>query len=537
MGPGTARATLTVLVDLRSLDQDTVLDADLCVIGGGAAGITLARSFAGRELRVVLAESGGLEPDDATQQLYRGADVGVRNVPLHRSRLRYLGGSTNHWHGWCAPFAAVDLEQRAWIPHSGWPFPLGELAPFYDRARRLLGLDPLRIDGAGDLVPAAAEQDAAPLPVDPARLRAVSWQIDHPPTRFGEAFRAELAAAANLRVLLRANAVALERARDRAAIDHVELRSLSGRRARVRARRFVLACGGLENPRLLLASRSAEPQGLGNRRGLVGRFFMDHFQVELGPLFADRSERYEPLRQRRRASGVSYRPALLLAATLQRRERVANPVAFLGPRRPRDERRPPDDPERAEDTRRMLDAMTAALRAEDRAVEPPFHWDGDVIHAYGNQIPDPASRVRLGDEVDALAMPRLELDWRLGEQDRRSLEVLADAVGVELLRTGAGRLRLSPWLRAGVARGNWLDGVTGANHPMGTTRMAADPTAGVTDIDARVHGLENLYVAGSSLFPTSGWSNPTFTLLALTFRLADHLARELGSPAPMVLGE
>ena len=127
------------------------------------------------------------------------------------------------------------------------------------------------------------------MPVDPARLRAVSWQIDHPPTRFGGAFRAELDAAANLRVLLWANAVALERARDRAAIEHVELRSLSGHRARVRARRFVLACGGLENPRLLLASRSVEPQGLGNRRGLVGRFFMDHFQVEFGPLFADRA--------------------------------------------------------------------------------------------------------------------------------------------------------------------------------------------------------------------------------------------------------
>ena len=278
-----------MLVDLHSLDQDAVLDADLCVIGGGAAGITLARSFAGRDLRIVLVESGGLEPDDATQQLYRGADVGAWNAPLHRSRLRYLGGSTNHWQGWCAPFAAVDLEQRAWIPNSGWPFPLAELAPFYDRARRLLGLDPLRFDGAGDLVPEAAEQEAAPLPVDPARLRAVSWQIDHPPTRFGGAFRAELDAAANLRVLLWANAVALERARDRAAIEHVELRSLSGRRARVRARRFVLACGGLENPRLLLASRSVEPQGLGNRRGLVGRFFMDHFQVELGPLFADRA--------------------------------------------------------------------------------------------------------------------------------------------------------------------------------------------------------------------------------------------------------
>jgi choline dehydrogenase-like flavoprotein len=536
-----------VFADLRSLDQGAVLDADLCVIGAGAAGITLARAFAGTDLRLVVVESGGLTPDDATQQLYRGRSVGVDNSPLHGSRLRYLGGSTNHWNGWCAPADRLDLAARPWIPHSGWPLRLEDLVPHYEEGRRLLGLDPVRFENVADIedeepsdVTEARADDAddaeAALPLDPRRLRTAFWQIDHPPTRFGEAFRGELAAAANVIVLLWANVVDIARSRERAAVEHVEVASLGGRRARVRARRFVLACGGLENPRLLLAANGVERDGLGNRHGLVGRFFMDHFQVELAAIYAGRAERFELLRQRRRASGISYRPGLCLAAALQRREEVANPVAFLGPRRRRAALQPQDDPARAEETRRMLDALVESVTGEspgDDGPAPP--WDGEVIHMFGNPTPDPASRVRLGAERDALGVPRLELDWRLGEADRRSVGVLAHTLGSELYRVGAGRLRLARWLRAGAPDDDsWLDGVTGANHPMGTTRMALDPRQGVTDADARVHGIENLYVAGSSLFPTAIRPNPTLTLVALTLRLADHLAREMGAARPVV---
>jgi choline dehydrogenase-like flavoprotein len=518
-----------VFVDLRSLDEGAILDADLCVIGGGAAGIALALAFAGSDLRVVVVESGGFDPDAESQALYRGESVGVRGSPLEGSRLRYLGGSTNHWHGWCAPIDAVDLEPRSWIAHSGWPLRFEELAPYLERARRLLGFTGEAGDQGAD--PAGGE---ARLALDPDRLRTAFWEIDSPPTRFGESFRPELEAAANVVVLLWANATELVRAGDRSAVERVELRSLSGRSASVRAKHFVVACGGLENPRLLLASNRLERDGLGNRRGLVGRFFMDHFQIELGPLYAGRADRFELLRQRRRPGGVSYRPGLCLSESLQRREQVANPVAFLGPRRRRAEAVTPEDARAAEETRRMLDALTASIAGDGAITEstaPP--WNDEVIHMYGNPIPDPESRVRLGDGRDALGMPRLVLDWRLGDADRRSVRVLAETVSSELYRVGAGRLRRAPWLRAGAPDDDtWPDDLTGASHPMGTTRMAVDPGRGVTDANARVHGMENLYLAGSSLFPTASRANPTLTLLALALRLADHLARQMSAAAP-----
>ena len=184
----------------------------------------------------------------------------------------------------------------------------------------------------------------------------------------------------------------------------------------------------------------------------------------------------------------------------------------------------------------MLDRLVASVTGDtEHSGAAAAAWEGDVIHMYGNPIPDPASRVRLGDERDALGVPRIELDWRLGDADRRSVRVLASTVGSELYRVGAGRLRLAHWLRAGAPDDDgWLHTIAGANHPMGTTRMAVDPRHGVTDPDARVHGIENLYVAGSSLFPTATRSNPTLTLLALTLRLADHLAREMGAATTSV---
>ena len=299
-----------MFVDLRALDQEVELDADLCVIGGGAAGITLARSFAGTDLRVLLIESGGFEPDESTQQLYLGREVGVRSSPLVRSRLRYLGGTTNHWHGWCARADPLDLVERDWIPNSGWPLGFAELDPWYDAACRLLGLD----------VPGREDSDEGPaaLPLDARRLRTTFWQIDHPPTRFGEEFRHDLETASNLRVVLWANVVHLARARDRAAVEHVDLRSLDGRRGRARARHFVLACGALENARLLLIANAAQNDGLGNGHGLVGCFFMDHIQVDVGPLYPSRLDRIDFLLQRKHGGDVSYRPGFHLSEAVQR---------------------------------------------------------------------------------------------------------------------------------------------------------------------------------------------------------------------------
>jgi choline dehydrogenase-like flavoprotein len=133
--------------------------------------------------------------------------------------------------------------------------------------------------------------------------------------------------------------------------------------------------------------------------------------------------------------------------------------------------------------------------------------------------------VLLDGERDALGMPRIRLDWRLTDLDRRSLLRTHEALAKEFGRTGLGRIQIEAWLQDDKA--GWSDELSGGYHPMGTTRMADDPRRGVVDRHCRVHGLTNLYVAGSSVFPTGGSANPTLTIVALALRLAEHLKAEL----------
>ena len=143
------------------------------------------------------------------------------------------------------------------------------------------------------------------------------------------------------------------------------------------------------------------------------------------------------------------------------------------------------------------------------------------------QAPNPDSRVSLVEERDALGLPRIALDWRLTELDKRSLQAGHQAVALELGRTGLGRLQIEDWLTADVT--TWTPTLTGGHHHIGTTRMSEDPARGVVDGDCRVHGIANLYVAGSSVFPTSGSANPTLTVVALALRLAAHLEQRLAA--------
>jgi choline dehydrogenase-like flavoprotein len=189
------------------------------------------------------------------------------------------------------------------------------------------------------------------------------------------------------------------------------------------------------------------------------------------------------------------------------------------------------------------------VQALQRHVDPLRPW---LLHKLGSvelallvraeQAPNPHSRVTLADECDVLGMPRVRLDWRLSELDVHSVEQLVGALGREFERLGLGRVQAAPWLSDSSRRWQTDPLVSahpiGGDHHMGTTRMADSPARGVTDTFGRVHGLDNLYIAGSSLFPTSGWANPTLTIVALAMRTADRLAVQL-SPrraTPLQLG-
>lgn len=504
---------------MGEIDPDGELETDVCIVGAGAAGITLARELIGAPFRVCLLESGGYEPDPATQALYRGEVEGPPHWTLDTARLRYFGGTTNHWTGWCRALAPICFEERAWVPDSGWPIPRSELEPYWARAASLVEID---------------ESEAGPphpLPFAPDAFETGIVRFSAP-TRFGQRYRAELERARNVSLVLDANVTGLRRDRRSPKLRHVDVACLDGRRFRVRARLFVLATGGIENPRLLLASNDVEAKGLGNAFDAVGRYFTDHiglvgsahwlYRGAVGPLGP--------------YAGNATRRALLdLSAASQRRERLLMlSLRLVDPGWKRGHR--PTAEQGAERTwRAPLDESVEAwlggaqgLAAGDLATftavsaSPPRRIS---LNSITELPPLRENRVTLDEERDALGLPRVKLRWQVPttvfETTLKGLGLLAREVG----RLGLGRVRLP---RPGEIT-RWPDDVHTGTHPSGTTRMSGDPARGVVDGDCLVHGLENLYVAGSSTFPGIGTANPTLTIVALALRLARRIGTHLAA--------
>ncbi len=511
--------------DFATFDADQPLACDVCIAGAGAAGISIALEFAGRGERVILLESGGLDYEDATQALYAGRNLGVPYLDLDVPRVRMFGGATNHWGGMCTPFDPIDFEKRDWVPYSGWPITAADLAPYYLRAHPLLELGPFNYTPA-EIAPPGTEF----LAFRPDRIRPKMWRYSVPATNFGVAYREPLANASNVDVLLHANLVDIETDAAASRVSAYRIQSLEGKTARVQARTYVLALGGLENPRLLLSSDGVVAGGLGNQRDQVGRFFMEHIRIVGGSVLSIQDNWYKAYAQLAH-DGHHVRCALTASADVQARERILNPMLMLGEKEVGRIRSPGY-------------TSLAEIRKAFAKGQIPEHFGADLLAVLedlngvvrgfcerldtsvylmmeAEQSPNPDSRVVLGRDRDQLGMRRGNLDWRLSALDKRSARTLVELVGQELARLDLGRLQMADWL----ARDDdtWSDDIGGHFHHMGTTRMASDPSRGVVDADCRVFGIANLYIAGSSVFPTGSCSNPTLTLTALALRLADHL--------------
>ncbi len=514
--------------DFLAYDGDGLIECDLCIAGGGAAGITIAREFLNTPLRVVVLESGGLEFEPDTQELAAGRNVGRGYYDLDVARLRYLGGSTNHWGGMCSRLDPLDFEPRAWVPYSGWPISFLDLDPYYQRAHEVIDLGAYEYDPA-TLVP----EDVAYLPVAGEVLRPKMWRYSMPPTNFNEKYRDELQRAGNIEVWLHANLAEIEAEPNGRAVSGYRAASLDGKSARVRAGAYVLALGGLENPRLLLNSDRVVRPGLGNERDLVGRFFMEHIGAVAGSALVTGGDWHRAYVEFLRA-GQQLRCALAASPRQQAEHEVLNTMAMLGEvslvrwqsqgygslyniKEAVKNGRLPDD--LAGHVWNIITDLPGVVQGMAEKVDPTVY-----ITIEGEQAPDPDSRVKLGDERDTLGLRRIELDWRLSALDKRTIRVLTELIAAEIGRLGVGRVRLDEWLT--MDDDSWPETLVGAYHHMGTTRMAGDPAQGVVDADCKVFGLDNLYVAGSSVFATGGCANPTLTLVALALRLADHLKQD-----------
>ena len=501
---------LTAILDARTLPAGTVLTPDLAIIGGGPAGISLALALADSGHKILLLESGGVNFDPKAQSLYAGSQSGVAYTALDGGRLRFLGGSTNHWGGWCRPLDAIDFETREWMPYSGWPFARKEIEPYYARAQSLVEAGPWVYDDADAMV-----TDNGPvLPLGAGGIYTSWFQFsktrgDILPTHFGQRYQDELKRAAHVTPLFHANVTGIKLSRDGGAVDHLDIATLTpagpGHRFTVKPRYVVLACGGMENARLLLASNDVMKPGIGNQNDLVGRFFADNpiprdtatlvlFDGSIAGFYNNSLTM---------PNGAVLRAVFAPTAQYARTKGVMSSLTTVEYPVP-------------------LDALgTAAVVATAQALGV------DASHAKAYSLgsglelaPDPDRRLTLTDERDALNMPRLKLNMKIADSDFAHCRLALAELGRQLLASRTGMIKLT-YNR----RDEWLAAMDWGNHHLGTTRMSADAKTGVVDAQCQVHGVPNLYVAGSSVFPTYGASNPTLNLLALTLRLGDHLKK------------
>lgn len=454
---------------------------DVCVIGAGPAGITLARRLAARGRDVALMEAGPLDYSEESQAIYRGENVGLDYFPLDLPRLRYFGGASNHWAGWCRALEAHDFEPKPFNPLSGWPIRQADLDPYRADADAILDLPPT--EAAPDL-PVRGERD------DFRRIQ-FRWS---PPTHFPTKFGDELKGSARILLAVNANLVDLRLDEAGTAVTEARFRSFAPEDEgfAVRARGYCLCAGGIENARLLLNFRTQAPDGIGNAHGLVGRFFCEHPHFVLADLalaeLPPEIEFYAPTR-----AFIQARRTLNFGLRLEPGPPVGSPCSASAPCPPAD------------------------LRARFPAV-------GRIRIAH-EQALNPHSRVLLGPELDALGMRRVRLDWRLTDLDLHTMRASVMAFAKHLAAEDVGRARIRDWLlEERVEVPGTAEDEVGGKHHMCTTRMADDPRRGVVDADCRVHGMRNLHVAGSSVFATGGHANPTYTLVQLALRLGDHLA-------------
>jgi len=529
-----------MIIDLNERDSADPIECDICVVGSGPAAISVALSFSGTPVRVCMLESGGFDPERKIQRLYQGESIGYALANgLAGSRSRFFGGTSNWWAGGCTLLDPIDFRERDWVPYSGWPIGPEALEPYYDAAQKICLAGPKIYDER--LLENKPERLIA---FRPDTLELGYWQFSAEP-RLGKYYRKQFAAAQNITVVLYATVTEIAASSNADHAESLVVQSLGGKKTSVKAKAYVLACGGIENARLLLASNRVQPQGLGNANDMVGRFFLEH-PVMVGATVVPRVKGdprldflnvfHEPSPHFR---GTRFNALIKTTEAFQRRHRILNSALFVVDhdaefseglmaavrlRQALHERRIPDDLVR-EVFSVIGDFPNVATAAYGRYINYGSNRTRIGLKIQAETVPNPDSRVTLSHKRDAFGAPLAKLDWKLAELDRRTMDVIVDEISAEFSRLGLATIERDKWMTE--CSDTFPDDMRGGVHHSGTTKMSSNPKAGVVDLNCRVHAVDNLYIAGSSVFPTNSWANPTLTISCMAIRLADHLDKKL----------
>ncbi|TXI45797.1 GMC family oxidoreductase [Methylophilus sp.] len=546
-----------MISNLNNLPSGSTIEADVCIVGAGAAGVSLALSLSGRGLKILLLESGFEFADDKTQDLYAGevADEKLHSPP-DKYRQRRFGGSTTIWGGRCMPFDPIDFEPREYIPQSGWPISYQDLAPYYQQANKLLeaGVYEYDADKVFD-----EEQQAAIKGFKSDILKTNNLERFSCPTNVGDRYKQRLVLAKDVEVLLGANCTGIRLNQAGNHVNQLDIASLEGIKASVVAKKVILATGGIETTRLLLASNDICKNGIGNEHDLVGRYYQCHIAGNLGKLTVLGATSNVRHGYEVSLEGIYCRRRFALTADTQKKIGAGNMVARLHfPKIV--------DPSHKigvlsglflaknfisyEYGKRLKDGRSSFviyLKHFANIILDPidtvkflYHWitkrtlakrkfpsvilsnksNQFTFEIHSEQYPNPNSRITLISDTDIFGMPKVKVDWQYLSEDiesvRRSLKVFVQ----EINQSGLATFEFNDdQLEEDLTR----FGAYGGHH-IGTTRMGTSPENSVVDADCKLHNIDNLYIASASVFPTSSQANPTLTIVAMSLRLADHIA-------------
>ncbi|MFQ3262065.1 GMC oxidoreductase [Reinekea sp.] len=516
-----------MITDIDSIKKFGEHLFDFCIIGAGAAGITLAMELKDKGFSIALLESGNNLLEWETQQLYETETTGIPRQPQISTRLRFFGGTTNHWDGRCGPLSESDFSERDWVPHSGWPITRTELDPYYKRATQYIDINSESFDYT------SLKEKNIPLPTLGDDWNFHVWQYSAP-TRFGLKYVQPLKEANNVHVYFNANVTNILLNNQGTEVSTVKVASLKGFSRELRAKKFILSCGGIENARILLNANSQMSEGLGNQNDLVGRYFMEHLRTKLvadvtgNPYALNQTYNEYTWQNRRYLLGLEATPKLL-----QEKE-ILNSGCWME-----------YVPNTYSPTRSFthivggntsgssffLHAKEALMGAQDIYLNirrkliapgaPMIDKSSNTIVIETEQAPNPNSRITLTNTIDALGQAVANIHWEVTGLDLETSRKASLAIAQKFTKDHGIRIKTPEWMNN--VNDDAKPSFTDVAHHMGTTRMSRNPQQGVVDAQCKVFGINNLYIAGSSVFPTSGHVNPTMTIVALAIRLSDHL--------------
>jgi len=558
-----------VILDAKDLGETVLAPADVVVIGAGPAGIVVALEMARSGSDVLLIESGRPSYSERIQQLSDAAQYDHDlHAPLSIALRRQVGGTSTIWGGRCVPYDPIDFDSRDYMESTEWPIAYEDLLPFYERACLWTSVGRPVFDTAQapqlsrPIVPGFIDGDVRNTTLE-------RWSL---PTNFGREYRDLLRGSKKIRLVTGLTCTEIVCAPGEARVDHLECRSLDGTVAQVRGRRYVLAAGGLEGTRLLLASTGPNGGALGNHSDHLGRWYMSHIEGVISNVHFTTPPRQTLFGIERDVDGVYVRRRLSFSREFQHERRLPNIVAWLANREPADPKhqsgvlsfvylmlssplgkfvatdaqrrslrgeKVPGSPYGEAEQGPVVAHLKNIIRQPIATVRFIFSFGigrflsrrstpGFFIYSprnvyplqyHGEHRPHRDSRVTLADDRDELGVPKLRIDIRFSDEDVNGVIAAHECWDEYLRRTGCGEIE---YLHDDLGEAI-LSRAGGGFHQIGTTRMATNPDDGVVDANLTVHGVDNLSVVSSSTFVTSGQANSTLLIVMLAIRLAEHL--------------